>query len=112
MIRRMKKGDMVQPSNLEKDNYQIKEDGYFVSDSQRERYLKIKEAEGEFDLDVVYKEENARKYEMEPFADLAEDSEFTAKQRNYIISKLTNFYNEKKDNPRANIKDLQEEYLT
>ena len=49
---------------------------------------------------------------MEPFADLAEDSEFTAKQRNYIISKLTNFYNEKKDNPRANIKDLQEEYLT
>ena len=45
MIRRMKKGDMVQPSNLEKDNYQIKEDGYFVSDSQRERYLKIKEAE-------------------------------------------------------------------
>ena len=68
--------------------------------------------EGEFDLDVVYKEENARKYEMEPFADLAEDSEFTAKQRNYIISKLTNFYNEKKDNPRANIKDLQEEYLT
>ena len=26
MIRRMKKGDMVQPSNLEKDNYQIKED--------------------------------------------------------------------------------------
>ena len=41
MIRRMKKGDMVQPSNLEKDNYQIKEDGYFVSDSQRERYLKI-----------------------------------------------------------------------
>ena len=45
MIRRMKKGDMVQPSNLEKDNYGIEEDGYFVSDSQRERYLKMKEAE-------------------------------------------------------------------
>ena len=30
MIRRMKKGDMVQPSNLEKDNYGIEEDGYFV----------------------------------------------------------------------------------
>lgn len=44
MIRRMKNGDMVQPSNLEKDNYQIKEDGIFISDSQRKRYQKIKEA--------------------------------------------------------------------
>ena len=44
MIRRMKNGDMVQPSNLEKDNYQIKEDGIFISDSQRERYNKIKKA--------------------------------------------------------------------
>ena len=44
MIRRMKNGDMVQPSNLEKDNYQIKEDGIFISDSQRERYDKIKKA--------------------------------------------------------------------
>jgi len=40
----MKKGDMVQPLNLEKDNYGINEDGLFIPDSQRERYKKIKEA--------------------------------------------------------------------
>lgn len=45
MIRRMEKGDKVQPRNLKKDNYGIEEDGYFISDSQRERYKKMKEAE-------------------------------------------------------------------
>ena len=49
---------MVQPSNLEKDNYQIKEDGIFISDSQRERYNKIKKAT-EFNGKVKY---NSKKH--------------------------------------------------
>lgn len=44
MIRRIKKGDMVQPQNLEKSNYSIDEDGIFIPDSQRQRYRKIEEA--------------------------------------------------------------------
>lgn len=68
--------------------------------------------EGEFDLDVIYWEDTTRKWTMEPFADLAEDSEFTEKQKSYIMNRLINFYNEKEDNPHANIKKLREEYLT
>ena len=68
--------------------------------------------DGEFDLDVIYKEENARKWTMEPFADLAEDSEFTEKQTSYVVNKLADFYDAKNNNPKAKIRDLQEEYLT
>ena len=68
--------------------------------------------DGEFDLDVIYKEENAHKWTMEPFADLAEDSEFTEKQTSYVVEKLADFYDAKNNNPKAKIRDLQEEYLT
>ncbi len=68
--------------------------------------------EGEFDLDVIYWEDNPRKWTLEPFADLAEDSELSEKQKNHIMNRLTHFYNEKKNNPHAKNKDLQEEYLT
>ena len=49
---------------------------------------------------------------MEPFADLAEDSEFTEKQTSYVVDKLVDFYNVKDNNPKAKIRDLQKEYLT
>ena len=68
--------------------------------------------DGEFDLDVIYYETNTRKWTMEPFADLAEDSEFTEKQTSYVVDKLVDFYNVKDNNPKAKIRDLQKEYLT
>lgn len=68
--------------------------------------------DGEFDLDVIYYETNTRKWTMEPFADLAEDSDLTDKQKKRVLDKLTNFYDAMNDNSHATIKDLQEEYLT
>lgn len=68
--------------------------------------------DGEFDLDVIYYETNTRKWAMEPFTDLADDSDFTEKQKDYIMDKLTDFYNAMTNNPKAKIRDLQEEYLT
>ena len=68
--------------------------------------------DGEFDLDVIYYETNTRKWAMEPFTDLADDSDFTEKQKDYIMDKLTDFYNVKNNNPKAKIRDLQKEYLT
>ena len=65
---------------------------------------------GEFGLDVIYSETHKRA--MEPFEDLAEDSDLTDKQKKHIMNKLTNFYNAMKDDPHARIRDLQEEYLT
>lgn len=73
--------------------------------------LSCKDA-GEFDLDVIYYETNTRKWTMEPFADLAEDSAFTEKQISYVADKLADFYNAKNNNSKAKIRDLQEEYLT
>lgn len=69
-------------------------------------------SDDEFDLDVVYYNTDEKKWEIEPFEDLAEDSDFTDKQRNYVMNKLTNFYNGLTDNSKSKIKNLQEEYLT
>lgn len=69
-------------------------------------------SEGEFDLDVVYYNVNEKKWDIEPFEDLADDSDFTKKQKNYVMVKLSNFCNAMIDSPNAKIKNLQEEYLT
>lgn len=68
-------------------------------------------AEGEFDFDVIYREDNAQKWTMEPFADLAEDSELTEKQVKHIKKKLIDFYTAKTNNPNVKSARLQEEYL-
>ena len=70
------------------------------------------DSDGEFNLDVAYYESNTRKWTIEPFTDLADDSDFTEKQKKYVMGKLTDFYNALTDNPKAKIKNLQEEYLT
>lgn len=70
------------------------------------------DSDGEFNLDVAYHESNTRKWTIEPFTDLADDSDFTEKQKKYVMGKLTDFYNALTDNPKAKIKNLQEEYLT
>lgn len=65
---------------------------------------------GEFNLDVIYS--GTHKRAMEPFEDLAADSDLTDKQKKRVLDKLTNFYDAMKDDPHARIRDLQEEYLT
>lgn len=65
---------------------------------------------GEFNLDVIYSDTHKRA--MEPFEDLAADSDLTDKQKKRVLDKLTNFYDAMKDDPHARIRDLQEEYLT
>lgn len=66
--------------------------------------------DGEFGLDVIYFD--THKWAMEPFEDLAADSDLTDKQKKRVLDKLTNFYDAMNDNSHATIKDLQEEYLT
>lgn len=68
--------------------------------------------ENEFSLNVIYCDTKNRKWTIEPFEDLADDSDITNKQRQYIMGKLINFYNERINNPNAEIAYLQEEYLT
>lgn len=70
------------------------------------------DSDGEFNLDVIYYENNVKKWTMEPFTDLADDSDFTERKKDYIMDKLTDFYNAMTNNPKAKIRDLQEEYLT
>lgn len=79
---------------------------------QEEIILLLSCNDGEFDLDVIYYENRARKCTMEPFEDLAADSDLTDKQKKRVLDKLTNFYDAMNDNSHATIKDLQEEYLT
>lgn len=66
--------------------------------------------DGELGVDVIYFD--SHKWVMEPFEDLAADSDLTDKQKKRVLDKLTIFYNAMKDDPHARIRDLQEEYLT
>lgn len=66
--------------------------------------------DGELGVGVIYFD--THKWVMEPFEDLAADSDLTDKQKKRVLDKLTNFYDAMNDNSHATIKDLQEEYLT
>ncbi len=69
------------------------------------------DSDGEFVVNVIYYDIYTRKWDMELFADLAEDSELTEKQVKHIMNKLIDFYRAKADTPKAKISELQKEYL-
>lgn len=49
---------------------------------------------------------------MEPFDDLAYDSNLSDRQTDHIMKRLTDFYEALQNNPNARITDLQERYLS
>lgn len=74
--------------------------------------LLCRDSEGQFKLNVVFHDKIAKQWSMEPFDDLAFDSDLTDKQINHIMSRLTDFYKALQDNPKIKIADLQEKYLS
>lgn len=68
--------------------------------------------EQQFRLDVVFSDSTKNQWSMEPFDDLAYDSNLTDRQANHIMKRLTDFYEALQNNPNARITELQEKYLS
>lgn len=68
-------------------------------------------SEGEIIVNIIYYDTYTRKWTMEPFADLADDSNLESKSYRHILKKMIDFYNAKENNPKAKTSELQEEYL-
>ena len=69
-------------------------------------------SEGRLKLDIAYYDSTKNQWSMEPFDDLAYDSNLSDRQTDHIMKRLTDFYEALQNNPNARITDLQERYLS
>lgn len=87
----------------EHKNYFNQEDVLLLLSCNSEEQLK---------LDIAYYDLTKNQWSMEPFDDLAYDSNLSDRQINHIMKRLTDFYEALQNIPNTRITELQERYLS